>query len=89
MASAFKYQPLNHNEHSIRILKVLPGLSSDTIQCELEHATIEATYICLSYGWGFIEGTIKLPIITGTGTISPRTSSPLPTLPPTSPPIRC
>jgi hypothetical protein len=49
----FVYQPLDLSQQSIRLIRVLPDLSSDgTIQCEIRHATIESEYSCLSYVWG-------------------------------------
>jgi hypothetical protein len=52
MAASFKHQPLNQAEVSIRLLKVLPDSPPDTIHCDLQHATVDASYICLSYVWG-------------------------------------
>jgi hypothetical protein len=53
-AQPFHHQPLDHSQESLRLLKVLPNLSTDgKIQCSLQHTTIkEASYTCLSYMWG-------------------------------------
>ncbi|KAH7093612.1 heterokaryon incompatibility protein-domain-containing protein [Paraphoma chrysanthemicola] len=49
----FVHAPLNHQQPSIRLIRVLPNLSKDgLIQCELRHTTIHHTYDCLSYVWG-------------------------------------
>ena len=49
----FTYAPLDHLKASIRLIRVLETISPEGyIQCEVRHATIEASYICLSYVWG-------------------------------------
>lgn len=49
----FSYEPLDHTKSSIRLLRILPGLSdTGNIQCEMWHDTIDAKYDCLSYVWG-------------------------------------
>lgn len=49
----FRHDPLEHSKPSIRLIRLLPELSSDgIIQCEILHETIEASYMCLSYRWG-------------------------------------
>jgi hypothetical protein len=60
MALDFKHQPLNQAEPSIRLLKVLPNSPPATIHCELEHTTIDASYVCLSYVWGSPEHEHKI-----------------------------
>ncbi|KAF1972030.1 hypothetical protein BU23DRAFT_169852 [Bimuria novae-zelandiae CBS 107.79] len=46
----FRHEPLNHDEPSIRLLRVsqAPG----PLRCTMRHATIPTTYTCLSYRWG-------------------------------------
>ncbi|RYN36232.1 hypothetical protein AA0119_g10643 [Alternaria tenuissima] len=49
----FTYAPLDHLKASLRLIRVLEARSPEGyIQCEVRHATIEASYICLSYVWG-------------------------------------
>jgi hypothetical protein len=51
--SVFQHKPLDHTQASIRLLKVLPDLSSaGLIQCQIWHDNIDAQYDCLSYEWG-------------------------------------
>jgi hypothetical protein len=52
MAPSFEHQPLNQAEPSIRLLKVLPNSPPDTVHCEIQHTTVNASYMCLSYVWG-------------------------------------
>ena len=56
LAEFFSYQPLDLKKAAIRLVRLLPDLSSrGLIQCEITHDTIEASYICLSYRWGAPE----------------------------------
>lgn len=49
----FRHKPLDHSKSSIRLVRILPALSVEgLIQCSMMHATIDATYQCLSYRWG-------------------------------------
>ncbi|CAN9259514.1 unnamed protein product [Alternaria alternata] len=49
----FKHSPLDFDAPSIRLVRILPDLSSDgRIQLEIRHASTKSTYICLSYVWG-------------------------------------
>lgn len=49
----YSYQPLNLNKATIRLVQILPDLSSDgLVQCQICHNTLEALYTCLSYRWG-------------------------------------
>lgn len=50
----FQHQPLDHSEQSIRLIQILPHLSSPCgrIQCRIVLATISASYTCVSYQWG-------------------------------------
>lgn len=51
--TAFEHAPLHQSKGSIRLLRILPRLSSlGLIQCDMWHADIEAQYTCLSYVWG-------------------------------------
>lgn len=48
----FQYQPLDHDQPSIRLVHLLPNLSSEgLIQCKISHASTESPYVCLSYVW--------------------------------------
>jgi hypothetical protein len=50
---SFTYTPLNHLKASLRLVRVLEAESPEGyMQCEIRHATIEDSYICLSYVWG-------------------------------------
>jgi hypothetical protein len=52
-AEAFQHQPLDQSKATIRLIKILPDRSQDgLVQCEVSHATTEASYTCLSYTWG-------------------------------------
>lgn len=54
--STFKHAPLDRTIQSLRLVRLLPDLSSDgSIQCSIRHATTAARYICLSYRWGEYE----------------------------------
>jgi hypothetical protein len=51
--SCFKYSPLDHQVRSIRLVRLRPEKTPEgRIQCELRHASIDDTYVCLSYVWG-------------------------------------
>ncbi|KAF2007649.1 hypothetical protein P154DRAFT_583794 [Amniculicola lignicola CBS 123094] len=61
-SSSFTYQPLDAKKGSIRVIEVLPDLSTDgKVQCALRHTSIWHDYTCLSYMWGV--GTRNLPTI--------------------------
>jgi hypothetical protein len=60
MATNFQHQPLNHSEPSIRLLRVLPDSPPDTIHCELQHTTVDASFVCLSYVWGAPDNRHKI-----------------------------
>ncbi|KAJ4347210.1 uncharacterized protein N0V89_011149 [Didymosphaeria variabile] len=63
MREVFKYEPLNHNNPSIRLLRFEDdGETSDQIQCVMRHASTEADYICLSYRWGTDKPTHRVTI---------------------------
>lgn len=59
IVQCYEHLPLDHQAPSIRLVRVLPLLSPDgLIQCAIQHASIESTYVCLSYVWGSTaEGT--------------------------------
>jgi hypothetical protein len=49
----FQHQPLDHENSTIRFIKILPGLSPDgLIECTITNTTVDATYVYLSYRWG-------------------------------------
>jgi hypothetical protein len=49
----FHHGPLDYTKGAIRLLKVLPDLSSaGFIQCQIWHDDVDAQYACLSYVWG-------------------------------------
>jgi hypothetical protein len=56
----FRHSPLDHTIQSLRLVRLLPGLSgTGEIQCTITHTTTEARYVCLSYTWGepdIVEG---------------------------------
>ncbi|KAJ4989053.1 hypothetical protein SVAN01_05491 [Stagonosporopsis vannaccii] len=46
----FEYQPLDHNQPSIRLVHLLPKLSPEgLLQCMISHASTNNSYACLSY----------------------------------------
>jgi hypothetical protein len=49
----FEYQPLNESKNEIRVLRILPGTDTDTLQCRLEHISLDdsADFEALSYAW--------------------------------------
>lgn len=50
---AFEHTPLDRTIQSLRIVHILPNLSSDgRIQCSIRHANTTSRYVCLSYRWG-------------------------------------
>jgi len=52
----FVYAPLDHDKASIRLIRVLEKRNDEGhIQCEIRHASIDDSYICLSYVWGELE----------------------------------
>lgn len=52
-AGRFAYTPLDHRKASIRLIRVLATRTHEGyIQCEIRHASIDDSYICLSYLWG-------------------------------------
>lgn len=52
--NSFQHRPLDHRQASIRLLHILPDLSSrGSINCTISHSTVEqAPYACLLYRWG-------------------------------------
>ncbi|CAN9363767.1 hypothetical protein AA0112_g11455 [Alternaria arborescens] len=49
----FKHSPLDLEAPSIRLVRVLPALSSSGyVQLDICHASTKSTYSCLSYVWG-------------------------------------
>jgi len=49
----FQHSPLDHQAPSVRLIRILPDLTSDgLVQCEIRHASTRSTYVCLSYVWG-------------------------------------
>jgi len=49
----FKHSPLDLDEPSIRLVRILPGPSFDgQIHLDIRHASTNSTYSCLSYVWG-------------------------------------
>lgn len=49
----FVHSPLDYGKASIRLINVLPNLSSTgLIQCALRHSDLDDKYTCLSYEWG-------------------------------------
>ncbi|KAF2629076.1 HET-domain-containing protein, partial [Macroventuria anomochaeta] len=51
--SHFRHAPLDQKKDSLRLVKVLPDLSTDgLVECSIHHAVKSTPYICLSYTWG-------------------------------------
>jgi hypothetical protein len=53
----FKHEPLDLNNASIRLVKILPLSSDGTVRCTVTHEyiTTDVQYTCLSYVWGSKE----------------------------------
>lgn len=48
----FQYQPLDHDQPSIRLVHLLPELPPEgLLQCRISHASTNSSYVCLSYVW--------------------------------------
>jgi hypothetical protein len=61
--SRYTHEPLNYTKGSIRLLRILPGLSdTGLIQCQIWHDTVDAAYTCLSYVWGSEKDQQKILI---------------------------
>ncbi|CZR67662.1 uncharacterized protein PAC_17561 [Phialocephala subalpina] len=62
--ASYKYQPLNLDRPSIRLLKLLEGNFGDDIQCELIDGWIEESipYDALSYTWGSTERAATITV---------------------------
>ena len=59
----FQHQPLDLGNPSIRVIKVFPELSPQSlIQCRLIHTQIDIEYRCLSYTWGPPENTHEIEV---------------------------
>lgn len=52
-STSFEYQPLDVSKNEIRVLRILPGTDTDTLQCLLEHISLDdpADFEALSYAW--------------------------------------
>lgn len=52
--TSFSYQPLDISLQEIRLLTILPGDYSDTLECKVTHVSLSAcpAYSALSYVWG-------------------------------------
>lgn len=49
----FKYTPLDYDQRSIRLIRLLPNTCPDgLLQCDIYEATVDDEYTCLSYVWG-------------------------------------
>ena len=52
LVQSFRHYPLDQTQASIRLVHLLPDLSSEgLIQCTISHASMSKTYVCLSYVW--------------------------------------
>lgn len=55
-ASAFKHNPLDITQPSIRLIRILQKPSREgLIRCEISHTTMDSKYTCLSYCWGELD----------------------------------
>jgi hypothetical protein len=53
MSVPFQYQPIDQQSTSIRLIRLRKEKSLDGhVQCNIRHASTEASYVCLSYVWG-------------------------------------
>jgi hypothetical protein len=49
----FKHSPLDHQAPSVRLIHILQDLSPEGyIRCEIQHASTDSKYVCLSHVWG-------------------------------------
>ena len=48
----FAHSPLDASEHTIRVIKIVPGPPSSAIRCTIKHVSLNEDYVCLSYRWG-------------------------------------
>jgi hypothetical protein len=53
MRSTFKYKPLNTSSNEIRLIRILPGIDPEKLQCSLIHVSMDEDpqYNALSYAW--------------------------------------
>ena len=51
--TSFEYQPLDESKNEIRVLRILPGVDTDPLECRLVHIPLKysADYDALSYAW--------------------------------------
>lgn len=66
--ATFQHDPLDHNEPSIRLIRVLPYRSHDSlVQCHIMHTKLrEASWVCISYTWGSKDArTAKTILLNG------------------------
>jgi hypothetical protein len=49
----FEYSPLDEQKNEIRVLRILPGVDTGTLECRLEHIALKdgSDYDALSYAW--------------------------------------
>jgi hypothetical protein len=49
----FEYHPLDESKKEIRVLRILPGVDTDPLECRLVHIPLKdsADYDALSYAW--------------------------------------
>ncbi|KAF2034897.1 hypothetical protein EK21DRAFT_85013 [Setomelanomma holmii] len=62
MAKLAHFITLNHDQPSIRLLRVLPEMPAGILQCKLEHATIDSSYVCFGYVWGTSDAEHEIHI---------------------------
>jgi hypothetical protein len=60
---AYRYEPLDREIKSIRLLQVMPGEPHDSIRCRVQHFDLasQPIYVALSYMWD--HATDKVPIL--------------------------
>lgn len=58
----FEHDILDTKGRNIRLVRILPGSSDSTIQCEIKHQALQEDHICLSYAWGDPEPTHEILI---------------------------
>ncbi|KAK0662071.1 putative heterokaryon incompatibility protein [Cercophora samala] len=63
-SSELQYGPLHQQDHSIRLLRLLPGRWLDNIHCELETVSLDdnPAYDALSYVWGNPQDTSVITV---------------------------
>ena len=60
--ASYRYEPLDSDKSSIRLIELLPGRWDEPIQCNLERSSLDVfpQYEALSYMWGDVLATTNI-----------------------------